>query len=144
MSGVTLIGNTLPVFTALFIGYIVAGDRLEKVFIFIGFSILINSALKQFIHRPRPDTIYVSKMRFKTHSFPSGHAFGTILAYGFLTYLLVTHLNNPLGYLLGGLIYILIVLVGISRVYLGAHYPTDVIGGWIFGLACLFLATSLT
>ena len=96
-------------------------------------AMLANSVLKHFIHRTRPDTLYVSEMYFKTSSFPSGHAFGVTIICGLLMYLSLKYLPAPwdavatLG--LGAFIF----LVGVSRVYLGAHYPTDVIAGWVLG-----------
>jgi membrane-associated phospholipid phosphatase len=143
MRAVTFCGNTLPVIITLGIGYIVGGDNVRRAFVFIAFCILINVGLKQFIHRPRPDTLYVSLMRFKTHSFPSGHAFGSFTAYGFISYLALVYSNGIRSAVFAGLLWLLIISVGISRVYLGAHYPTDVLGGWILGFLCLIMAVSV-
>jgi undecaprenyl-diphosphatase len=137
MIAATLTGNFVPIFTALLACYLFGSVNSRIAIAFLALAILLNTALKQFIHRPRPDTLYVSLMRFKTHSFPSGHAFGTITTYGFVAYLSATHLLLPINILVPLLLGMLIVLVGASRVYLGAHYPTDVIGGWILGILCL-------
>lgn len=93
-----------------------------------------NGLLKHYIHRPRPDTLYASNMYFKTSSFPSGHAFGAAVILGILAYLAASHLPAPWNIVLPILLGFFIVAIGISRVYLGAHYPTDVIAGWILGL----------
>jgi undecaprenyl-diphosphatase len=140
---ITLCGGTTPIFITLSIGYWQSGSSVKKAFVFIAVAILFNTALKQFLHRPRPDTLYVTLMRFKTHSFPSGHAFGSFVMYGFIAYLAILNLTLALGLLVAALTWTLIILIGISRVYLGAHYPTDVIGGWIFGGFCLAIAISL-
>jgi membrane-associated phospholipid phosphatase len=142
MNITTLLGSAVAVFITLGSGYLLS-DTKKGAFIFIAVAVLLNFALKQFIHRPRPDTLYVSLMRFKTHSFPSGHAFGSITAYGFVSYLGLLHLQTPLNILLAGLLWLLIIFIGLSRIYLGAHYTTDVIGGWILGSLCVMLVVKL-
>src|SRR5688572_31275588 len=102
-------------------------------------AMLINTTLKHFIHRPRPDTLYVSNMYFKSSSFPSGHAFGTMVIYGLLAYVTSKYLAAPLSSVLATAFAGLIILIGVSRVYLGAHYPTDVLAGWAFGSVMLWL-----
>jgi undecaprenyl-diphosphatase len=96
-------------------------------------AMLINTTLKHFVHRTRPDTMYVSKMYFKSASFPSGHAFGGIVVFGLLAYIAATYIAAPWGAAAAAFIGLLIVSIGISRVYLGAHYPTDVLAGWALG-----------
>lgn len=93
----------------------------------------LSTILKYSVHRARPGTLYVTKMRIKSYSFPSGHAFGSIVLYGLLAIMAKHYLPTPWGLIAmvgaGGLI----LLIGLSRIYLGAHFPTDVIGGWILG-----------
>ncbi len=96
-------------------------------------AMLANSLLKHFIHRTRPDTLYVSEMYFKTSSFPSGHAFGSTVICGLLAYLSLKYLPAPWNVIAAASLGVFIFLVGTSRVYLGAHYPTDVIAGWLLG-----------
>lgn len=96
-------------------------------------AMLANSLLKHFIHRTRPDTLYVSEMYFKTSSFPSGHAFGSTVVCGLLFYLSLKYLPEPWNLVAAASLGAFIFLVGVSRIYLGAHYPTDVIAGWILG-----------
>jgi len=98
-----------------------------------------NMVLKHYIHRTRPDTLYVSNMFFKSSSFPSGHAFGAAVLYGLLGYLASTHLPGAWHIAVPILLGIFALLIGVSRVYLGAHYPTDVLAGWLLGV----LATAI-
>lgn len=101
-------------------------------------SITLNLALKQFYHRPRPLLPLVSASGL---SFPSGHAMISSSFYGLLIYLCYTYVRRPLWrwLLIGGLV-LLIVLIGITRVYLRVHYATDVLAGFTAGLVWLLVA----
>lgn len=137
MLAVTFIGQ--PVCLILF-AVIVGALNLHNLDIVFALAaalsaMLLNTALKHFIHRTRPDTLYVNNMFFKTSSFPSGHAFGSMVVFGLLAYLAAAHTSVALAVLLA----VLIASVGVSRIYLGAHYPTDVLAGWAFGGLFLWL-----
>lgn len=106
-------------------------------------SVILNNAIKFIILRPRPleenRLIHASG-----YSFPSGHAMNGIVFYGFLVYLLYKMIKNkPLKYSLMILINIVVFLVGLSRIYLGVHYTSDVIAGYLFGFAYLIISISL-
>ena len=103
-----------------------------------------NALLKLGFNRARPHTQYAQDMFLRTKSFPSGHAFGSMLFYGLLAYLAFTRLPQGWNYLVSALFVILIFLIGVSRVYLGAHYSLDVIGGWVIGAIVLFIIIKLT
>lgn len=108
----------------------------------LGFAVLamgVNTLLKHFVHRTRPDTLYVSNMYFQTSSFPSGHTFGATVICGLLLCLSLKYLPAPWSYWVAMGLGVFVVLVGISRVYLGAHYPTDVIAGWLLGAIAVAL-----
>lgn len=95
----------------------------------------ISTILKEIFRRARPDT-YVAHL-IHNYSFPSGHAFADTVGYGLLAWLAARHLPGPWSVIVPVLLVLLIILVGVSRVYLGAHYPSDVVGGWLFGLVIL-------
>ncbi len=98
-----------------------------------------HTLLKLIIHRKRPDTLFVQHMKIKSYSFPSGHAFGSVVFYGLIAYLLYNRLPHPWNYIILLLFFLLILLIGISRVYLGAHFPSDVLVGWLLGGTSLLL-----
>ena len=105
--------------------YIVAGA------IAIG-TIAVGGLLKIFLRRARPVNEYVEKMFFKTFSFPSGHATGAVVSFGLAALIIGT--KWPELEIASWIIAIVSMLfVSLSRIYLGAHYASDIIGGWIVG-----------
>jgi undecaprenyl-diphosphatase len=105
---------------------------------------VLNILIKQSYQRPRPNMVPML-LDPSGFSFPSGHTMGATGAYGALLviglYLLPRRRWQAALALLIGL---LVLLIGSSRVYLGVHYPTDVLGGWLAGGAWLLLATHFT
>jgi len=104
-----------------------------------GGGLVLSTILKLVFHRARP----LSAAEFMTHpsySFPSGHAMNSMIAYGFLLVLLLDHVHERgrrVALILGGIA--VIAAIGFSRVYLGVHFLTDVVGGWLAGAAWLIV-----
>ncbi|MGM7682623.1 phosphatase PAP2 family protein [Cytobacillus sp. Hm23] len=110
--------------------------------IMVFFSNVLNKMLKEFFQRERPD-IHPA-IQEGGFSFPSGGALIGLVAYGLATYLIVhkrTVLKEKI--IIGFCGGVLIMLIGISRIALGAHFPTDVIAGHMLGLILLILAIYL-
>lgn len=104
---------------------------LEMVFVLL-ISGLANASLKQVINRARPDAVHLVSV--ETLSYPSGHAMSAMAFYGFLIYLFSSVKLKPWIKVLSILVCSLIILgIGISRIYLGVHFPSDVLGGFIAG-----------
>jgi len=101
----------------------------------VGSGILISFLLKAGFDRPRPDLVPHGQEVY-TSSFPSGHSMMSAIAYLTLGALLASAQPNLLlkSYVLG-LAALLTVVIGVSRVYLGVHWPTDVLAGWTAGCA---------
>ena len=110
--------------------------RPEAIMIPVGGLLtLVNTPLKLAVSRPRPSSDLVHILsREQGNGFPSGHAFFAIVILGLLAYFVFINLKNRTlrMVVLAGLI-ALIFLVGTSRVYLGVHWPSDVIGGYLVG-----------
>ena len=104
----------------------------------LALSALTNFILKNIIQRPRP--VGHNLIKEKGFSLPSGHSMVSMAFYGYLIYLIYKHIKNKcLKIILITLLCILILSVGISRVYLGVHYTTDVIAGYLLGLSYLII-----
>jgi membrane-associated phospholipid phosphatase len=116
-----------------------AGWR-EAILILAGGIISATAALfKSFIDRPRPSAdlinVFIQEDR---SSFPSGHSLFAIVICGFAAYLAMTRIRNKhLRMSILAVSIILVLLVGISRTYLGTHWPSDVVGGYLYGAVFL-------
>jgi undecaprenyl-diphosphatase len=107
----------------------------------------INGALKQLFQRPRP-TVVPHLREVMTMSFPSGHALISAVVYLTLGTLLMRIAKRGLAKIYCMAVAMLATfLIGVSRVYLGVHYPTDVLAGWLIGftwaLLCWILERAL-
>ncbi|MGO4525694.1 phosphatase PAP2 family protein [Microvirga sp. 2MCAF35] len=122
------------------------GAALLVIFAIVG-GMLISTGLKMGFERPRPDLV-PHATRVYTASFPSGHAMLSAITYLTLGALLArVEKSRRVSAFLMGLAIIVTLLVGISRVYLGVHWPSDVLAGWAVGAAwaslCWFVALQL-
>ena len=105
-------------------------------------STILNNVIKVIIMRSRPDVL---KLVIETsYSFPSGHTMASVTIYGILLYLVnKTDLKSGLKNILRVILIILPILIGISRIYLGAHFATDVIGAYLVSSILLLVTTYL-
>ena len=134
--------GALTLFILVVAGYLWL-DRKFHMLVFLllatGSGVLITLALKQAVDRPRPDIVpHLSHVA--TSSFPSGHSMLSAVVYLTLGSLLAASINRrSLKFDVLAIAVLLSLIVGISRVYLGVHYPTDVLAGWIAGLVWALL-----
>ncbi|SFR10386.1 phosphatase PAP2 family protein [Desulfoscipio geothermicus] len=142
MKFITFWGNTgtlwiivpLTIIAVFLLGRRLAGTLLPAFSVTGGW--VLTEALKWLFHRPRPnENPLVPADGF---SFPSGHALMAVVFYGAIAYLLFINLSpSALRRLVTAGLALLILLIGISRVYLGVHYPSDVLAGFVAGGAWL-------
>ena len=140
---VTLLGVVVTIFLAIL------GKRREAIWLVVALAggIVISLALKSLFDRPRPDLVPHGSHVY-TQSFPSGHSMMAATVYLTLGAVLA-ELVRPrrLKVFLIVVAAAVTVAVGVSRVYLGVHWPTDVLAGWALGsawaLACWFTARLL-
>lgn len=113
-------------------------DGIRFIIVCVG-GASISYVMKLFFAKPRPElwTRLISETSF---SFPSGHAVGSMVVYGFISYILAIKfpIYKRYIYAAGS---ILIIAIGFSRLYLGVHYLTDIIAG--YGVGILWLTTCL-
>jgi membrane-associated phospholipid phosphatase len=107
---------------------------------------LVSTIIKALVNRPRPSKDVVRVVLETTQqSFPSGHVLFYVLFFGFMILLMLQLEGIPkaLKYLVIIISFFLIITIPISRIYLGAHWFTDVLGGFLSGLICLYLLSWL-
>lgn len=123
------------------------GFRMESIFMLLAWGSSLASFLtKLVVRRPRPDDplIRISEAKIRDTSFPSGHTIHYLTFWGFVIYLVFTKTRNRfVRWLTVAVFGPLIAIVGPSRIYLGHHWLTDVLGSYLFGTAYLLGLISL-
>jgi undecaprenyl-diphosphatase len=134
--------SVLAFMTLAAVGFLLLQGRKRAALIVVlavGGGMLLSLFLKLGFDRPRPDLVPHGSIVY-TASFPSGHSMMAAVVYLTLGALLArVQPNRRLKAYLMGLALVLTLLVGISRVYLGVHWPTDVLAGWTVGAAWALL-----
>lgn len=139
---ITQLGGVIGLITLAIILSITIKNKKTSILIWVnlGISALLNQILKYIIQRPRPTEYRI--IDESGYSFPSGHSMVSAAFYGFLIYLIYKNVKNT--YLKCGLITVLsllIILIGISRIYLGVHYTSDVLAGFLISISYLIIFT---
>ena len=142
---ITNITSPIMVIITLLILVLAIKDKKIKISLVINLLgiTIINNLIKAIIARPRPE---INKLVTETgYSFPSGHSITSMVFYGYLVYLTYKYINNkkikiPLIIFL----ILLIPTIGLSRIYLGVHYASDVLCGFLLGIIYLILFISIS
>lgn len=147
MLGVSFLGDG-TIATALVIFavaiFVLRRQWLEALFMLATTSnVLITFALKELIHRTRPFPIAENVGGYlqgaNQYSYPSGHVLFFVVFFGFFAYLAWLHFAGYIKVVVISICAALIILIGPSRIFLGAHWATDVAGGYIIGSIWLFI-----
>ncbi|GEM_PF-248113 len=139
MYGVSIFGYSVAS-TIILVGVVLIfwllNMRLEAIFVVLTVPAdVIGAIIKLVVGRPRPspDLVHVVD-RLNSYSFPSGHTLHYTVFYGFILFVLAINFRSSPGRnLLMVICALLIALVGLSRVYLGEHWASDVVGGYLIG-----------
>lgn len=136
-SGVVVIGITVFVFIFF---------KNKKYSLYMSANLItitiLQLILKNIFLRERP--VDINLIEESGYSFPSGHSLTSMAFYGFIIYLIyISNINKRSKTIFVTLFSILILITGLSRIYLGVHYFTDVIGGFTFSLAYLIIFTNI-
>lgn len=104
-------------------------------------GLAIYKPMKHIFLRARPDEV-LHMVEQGGYSFPSGHSVSALIVYGLLTYLIRKHCKNPaIKNVLSAICAVLSITIGLSRIYVGVHWPTDVFAGLAIGGAVLMFVT---
>ena len=139
-------GNGMMVFGILVVLFLTFKKRWKLVCLFIfvtGGSVVMDTVLKNYFLRIRPQ--FYPLINMSDYSFPSGHAMNSLVFYVALSYMFFTiSKNRRLFLIMRATSIFLSLLIGISRIYLGVHYPSDVLGGYMVGTVWLTIIFSMT
>lgn len=146
--GFTTIGSTIFIIViCAVVSILLYALRFRRGEVMLFLSVILGSALfnlllKMLFRRERPD---INRMVEVTgYSFPSGHSMAAFSLYGILTYLLWKHLNTSSRKVFVLIISSVMILgIGLSRIYLGVHYPSDVLGGYLVSCSWLMLSIGM-
>ena len=140
MKFITNFGGAITLITISIISLIVIKNKKMGISICSNLAIIaiMNQIVKHIVQRPRPDEFRI--VDESGYSFPSGHSMVSAAFYGFIIYLIYKYVKNRkikiISIILLGLI---IPLIGISRIYLGVHYASDVLAGFLISASYLIV-----
>ena len=141
---ITNFGGAIFVISLTTILFFVIKDKKIGISIIanLGIVTILNQIIKFIMQRPRPTEFRI--IEETGYSFPSGHSMVSLAFYGYLVYLIYKYINNKhLRRTLIIILSILICVIGVSRIYLGVHYTSDVLGGFLISLAYLIIYIEL-
>jgi undecaprenyl-diphosphatase len=147
MQGVSYLGEISIALTLTIIAVMTFALRhqwIEAIFMFATISnVLVTFALKELIHRARPFPMPIDSNGFlqeiNQYSFPSGHVLFFVVFFGLFAYLAWLNFISYTRILVVLACAVLIILIGPSRVFLGAHWASDVLGGYMIGTIWLLI-----
>jgi membrane-associated phospholipid phosphatase len=147
MEDVSSLGNMPAPMVLTFMAMAIFAFRrqgLEAIFILVTTSnVLLAFALKDVIRRARPFPITENTtgiiQSINQYSYPSGHVLFFVVFFGFFAYLSLIHFKGWMRTIVITICAMLIILIGPSRVYLGAHWSSDVVGSYLIGSIWLFI-----
>ncbi len=149
MSFISFFGYLPGILLSVFVASVLfIKEKYYTTLVLVWFSVtnnVVNLLVKDLVHRPRPATILAMHFGQSNYGFPSGHVTHYVVFFGFLFYVLAHKKVLPkMATRLAEVFFaLLILLIGISRIYLGAHWLSDVIGGYILGLVLLMVLIGL-
>ena len=140
---ITNFGGAIFLITLTVILVILIKNKKIGLSIFSNLVIItvLNQLLKRILQRPRPTEFRI--IEETGYSFPSGHSMVSMAFYGYLIYLIYKYVENKyVKWTSIVLLSILICTIGVSRIYLGVHYTSDVLGGFLVSISYLILFIS--
>jgi undecaprenyl-diphosphatase len=148
MRGITLLGSMevlLPAILIVLTFLLVRGKRYEAIVLAVTMAggMILNIVLKLSFHRSRPDPFF-NLAAPPSYAFPSGHALLALCFYGVMARILSdSWRSRELRWMVWSVAVCLIGLIGLSRIYLGVHYPSDVLAGYAAAIVWISAVTVL-
>ena len=141
----TSLGSALVVIILTIVLFMAIKNKRIAVSVVINLIVItiLNNLLKIIFLRPRPN---VNNLILESgYSFPSGHSSTSMAFYGYLIYLIYKYVNNKkIKISLIIFLSLVIVAIGLSRIYLGVHYASDVLGGFLLAIVYLIIFITIT
>lgn len=140
MKTITYMGNTIPVIIILII-FLIFFNQKDRLLLGSSMiiTLIINQIIKYTIRRPRPP-IEERLITQGGYSYPSGHSMMALCLYGVLIYLVLKNIKNTkLKIILITFLVIIILAIGISRIYVRVHYPSDVLAGFLLTISIIII-----
>ena len=136
---ITSLGSPYVLIVLTLLSFLLKNKKLSFIITGnLGLITIINQALKFIIKRPRPSDLFL--IVETGYSFPSGHSMVSLSFYGLLIYFIYKYFKNKkLKIFLITLLSLIIVIIGVSRVYLGVHFVSDVVSGFLLSLSYLII-----
>ena len=137
---ITNFGGAIFLIVVTIVLFILIKNKKIRLSIFLNLVIItiLNQLLKRILQRPRPTEYRI--IEETGYSFPSGHSMISMAFYGYLIYLIYKYAKNKyIKWISIVLLSILICAIGISRIYLGVHYTSDVLGGFLISISYLII-----
>lgn len=141
---ITKLGNTTIVVLVILAFVLIMRNRYSLFLVVSAIdAVILTTLIKLGVQRERPEELRLIAQG--GYSFPSGHTMMAICVYGYLFYLAMTKIKNKvLKYGVSILLFLVILSIGVSRVYVGVHFASDVLGGYLLSLCYLFLFIEVT
>lgn len=136
---VTKLANT-SIIVFIIILFVIIARNYHALFLVVSSidCFLLTTIFKHFIGRSRPTELKLIEQG--GYSFPSGHTMFAVCIYGYLFYLAITKIKNKiLRYIVSILLLLVILSIGVSRIYVGVHFASDVLAGYLLGTCYLLL-----
>ncbi len=137
---ITSLGSAITVTTLCVLSFVFLKDKIYGKVMTLNLVIItvINMIIKNIVSRPRPTGFRI--IDETGYSFPSGHSMVSMAFYGLIIFLVYRYVkNNYFKWTLISIFSVLIFLIGLSRIYLGVHYASDVVEGFCISIAYLIL-----
>ena len=139
--GITRFADEEPIILIAIVALIVIKNRKigASIAVNLASSAFVNHLIKEIVQRPRPP-MEIRMVEESSFSFPSGHAMTSVAFYGLIIYFVFKKVKDKkVRNTICTALSLLIFFIGISRIYLGVHYASDVLAGFVFGIVYLVL-----